>query len=73
VAIFHRNSRGQLYGFPIDIKAFATHTNARTGEPYVYAYPWLAIGRNHWGDFVIWFRGRSFTLIEGAPWDGGDE
>ncbi len=64
--ILKRNSYGQLYGFPIDIRATSRHVNAATGKSYTYGYAWLAIGRNVDGDFVIWFRGRCFTIYE-AP------
>jgi hypothetical protein len=74
MAIFPRNSRGQIYGLPIDIRIPYT-ARSLSGRSYKSSWTLLAAGRNYWGDFVLIICGKYFTLAEGASWGPsiGDE
>jgi hypothetical protein len=67
VAIFQRNSRGEWFGFPIDIRIPYT-ARSLSGRPFKSSWTLLAAGRNYWGDFVLIVCGTYFTLAEAASW-----
>ena len=70
MGLLQRNSRGQLYGFPIDIR-IPYMAKSLGGGRFKSSWTLFCAGRNYWGDVILIVCGVWLTLAEGeAPIEG---